>query len=129
MESPSYPATLQARLAGARIEQVPVDDQGMRIDALETLLANAAVAEPGEPELVVEDDPYGELRFSSTAVEPIHALGARLPSASPVIYLSSLSKTLAPALRVGWMVAPAEVIRRCAIASRPPTCAPRRSRS
>ena len=37
-----YPATLQAlRLAGARIEQVPVDDQGMRIDALETLLANA----------------------------------------------------------------------------------------
>ena len=53
---------------------------------------------------------------SSTAVEPIHALGARLPSANPVIYLSSLSKTLAPALRVGWMVAPAEVIRRCAIA-------------
>ena len=33
-----------------------------------------------------------------------------------MIYLSSLSKTLAPALRVGWMVAPAEVIRRCAIA-------------
>ena len=42
VESPSYPATLQAlRLAGARIEQVPVDAQGMRIDALETLLANA----------------------------------------------------------------------------------------
>ena len=148
VESPSYPATLQAlRLAGARIEQVPVDDQGMRIDALETLLANAPadalpkliytvptysnpcgtlLSQERRAQLVslaarhgvvvVEDDPYGELRFSSTAVEPIHALGARLPSASPVIYLSSLSKTLAPALRVGWMVAPAEVIRRCAIA-------------
>lgn len=148
VESPSYPATLQAlRLAGARIEQVPVDDQGMRIDALESLLANApADAMPkliytvptySNPcgtllsqerraqlaslaarhgVIVVEDDPYGELRFSPTAVEPIHALGARLPSANPVIYLSSLSKTLAPALRVGWMVAPAEVIRRCAIA-------------
>ena len=148
VESPSYPATLQAlRLAGARIEQVPVDAQGMRIDALETLLANAPadalpkliytvptysnpcgtlLSQERRAQLaslaarhgvvVVEDDPYGELRFSSTAVEPIHALGARLPSANPVIYLSSLSKTLAPALRVGWMVAPAEVIRRCAIA-------------
>ena len=147
VESPSYPATLQAlRLAGARIEQVPVDAQGMRIDALETLLANAPadalpkliytvptysnpcgtlLSQERRAQLaslaarhgvvVVEDDPYGELR-SSTAVEPIHALGARLPSANPVIYLSSLSKTLAPALRVGWMVAPAEVIRRCAIA-------------
>ncbi|MBR8655345.1 PLP-dependent aminotransferase family protein [Achromobacter sp. Marseille-Q0513] len=148
VESPSYPATLQAlRLAGARIEQVPVDDQGMRIDVLESLLANApadalpkliyTVPTYSNPcgtllsqerraqlaslaarhgVIVVEDDPYGELRFSPTAVEPIHALGARLPSANPVIYLSSLSKTLAPALRVGWMVAPAEVIRRCAIA-------------
>ncbi|WZB71614.1 PLP-dependent aminotransferase family protein [Achromobacter xylosoxidans] len=148
VESPSYPATLQAlRLAGARIEQVPVDAQGMRIDVLETLLANAPVdalpkliytvptysnpcgtllSQERRAQLaslaarhgvvVVEDDPYGELRFSSTAVEPIHALGARLPSANPVIYLSSLSKTLAPALRVGWMVAPVEVIRRCAIA-------------
>ena len=124
-----------------------MDAQGMRIDALETLLANAPadalpkliytvptysnpcgtlLSQERRAQLaslaarhgvvVVEDDPYGELRFSSTAVEPIHALGARLPSANPVIYLSSLSKTLAPALRVGWMVAPAEVIRRCAIA-------------
>ena len=95
VESPSYPATLQAlRLAGARIEQVPVDDQGMRIDALETLLANAPadalpkliytvptysnpcgtlLSQERRAQLVslaarhgvvvVEDDPYGELRF------------------------------------------------------------------
>ena len=35
---------------------------------------------------------------------------------NPVIYLSSLSKTVAPALRVGWMLADATVLRRCSIA-------------
>jgi len=67
--------------------------------------------------LVIEDDPYGELRFSDEAPTPLYALGRqRCGDDNPVVYLSSLSKTVAPALRVGWMVAPAALVRRCAIA-------------
>jgi len=66
--------------------------------------------------LVVEDDPYGELSFDA----PIATLFERgkllAHQANPVIYLSSLSKTVAPGLRIGWMVAPKDVSRRCAVA-------------
>lgn len=66
---------------------------------------------------VIEDDPYSELRFEALDVHTLYAIGQKQFSAeSPVIYLSSLSKTVSPALRLGWMVAPLEVIRRCAIA-------------
>ena len=62
--------------------------------------------------LIVEDDPYGSLYFEdvATAAEtrPIRADDAE----GRVLYLSSFSKTLAPGLRVGWMVAPASLIER-----------------
>lgn len=73
---------------------------------------------------IAEDDPYGELRFD-TPGEPAHALPAPLRAvgeriaeggANPVIYLSSLSKTVTPALRIGWMLADADLLRRCTIA-------------
>lgn len=67
--------------------------------------------------LVIEDDPYGELAFEESPPEPIYSIAARGRAAdNPVVYLSSLSKTVAPALRVGWMVGPAEVLRRCTVA-------------
>lgn len=67
--------------------------------------------------LIVEDDAYGELIFSGELPRPIHALAAQDGSGdNPVLYLSSLSKTVAPALRIGWMVGPTELVRRCAIA-------------
>ncbi|OWT55714.1 aminotransferase-like domain-containing protein [Candidimonas nitroreducens] len=67
--------------------------------------------------LIIEDDPYGELAFSTSVPPPIYATGHVMAAAdNPVVYLSSLSKTVAPALRVGWMLAPAEILRRCAIA-------------
>lgn len=53
---------------------------------------------------IVEDDPYGEIYFGE---RPVHALRADDPS---VIYIGSFSKTMAPGLRVGWMVAPPEEI-------------------
>lgn len=55
--------------------------------------------------LVVEDNPYREIRFEGTAPPPIYALdrGER------TIYLSTFSKTLCPGLRIGWMVAREEV--------------------
>jgi 2-aminoadipate transaminase len=73
---------------------------------------------------VVEDDPYGELRFDApeghavTMPPTLRAEGDRLAAGgtNPVVYLSSLSKTVAPALRIGWMLADSSLLRRCAIA-------------
>lgn len=64
---------------------------------------------------LVEDDPYGELRFTDAVPPTLHALAGE-GGDNPVVYLASLSKTVAPALRVGWMVGPADLVRRCAIA-------------
>lgn len=67
--------------------------------------------------LIVEDDPYGELTFGDHMIEPLFAVGRRMAgAANPVLYLSSLSKTVAPALRIGWMVVPEQILRRCSIA-------------
>jgi len=67
--------------------------------------------------LIIEDDPYGELAFTDDRISPLYAIGHRIAGEhNPVLYLSSLSKTIAPALRVGWMIAPSDVLRRCAIA-------------
>jgi len=67
--------------------------------------------------LIVEDDPYGELSFNAPPPPTLYSLGGDPSEArNPTVYLSSLSKTVAPALRIGWMVAPAEIVRRCTIA-------------
>ena len=62
--------------------------------------------------LIIEDDPYGSLYFedaaSSAETRPIRAEDPT----GRVIYLSTFSKTLAPGLRVGWMVAPPSLIER-----------------
>lgn len=67
--------------------------------------------------LIVEDDPYGELTFTGATPQPLHSLAQSETGAeNPVVYLSSLSKTVAPALRIGWMVASADIVRRCVVA-------------
>lgn len=68
--------------------------------------------------VVVEDDPYGELAFTAERPAPVYAAAQQLvgDGENPVVYLSSLSKTVAPGLRVGWMVADAAVLRRCTVA-------------
>lgn len=67
--------------------------------------------------VLVEDDPYGELRFSGTSVPPILALADACPGARDwVVYFSSLSKIVAPGLRIGWAIAPAPIMRRMIVA-------------
>ncbi|WP_305779318.1 PLP-dependent aminotransferase family protein [Nocardia nova] len=134
VEDPAYVGALQVfRAAGARIVAIPLDSDGMRVDALAELLERgerpalvhtvsnfhnprgvtliprrrrelAALAER-YGFWVVEDDPYGELWFDRPAPQAV-------ASYSPnVIRLSSASKILAPTLRVGWMIAPNAVCR------------------
>ncbi|MBR2613988.1 MAG: PLP-dependent aminotransferase family protein [Clostridia bacterium] len=61
--------------------------------------------------LIVEDDPYRELRFEGTPLPSIKSFD----KTGTVVYLSSMSKTIAPALRVGCAVGPEEVIRKMTI--------------
>lgn len=55
---------------------------------------------------LVEDDPYAALRFEGEAPPPIKAYD----EVGLVFYLGSFSKMLAPAIRLGWIIAPAELI-------------------
>jgi 2-aminoadipate transaminase len=65
---------------------------------------------------IVEDDPYGQLRYEGEHLPPLVVLDRENLrrddgySIGNVIYLSTFSKTLAPGLRLGWIVAPPEVI-------------------
>jgi 2-aminoadipate transaminase len=66
---------------------------------------------------IVEDDPYGELRYSGEALPPLAALDiARHGEPRHVVYLSTFSKLLAPGLRVGWAAGPAALLQRMALA-------------
>ena len=77
-----------------------------------------SIAEEKRPELaslaakygvpLIEDDPYAPLRFRGDAIPPIKAHD----EAGVVFYLGSFSKMLAPALRLGWIVAPADLMPR-----------------
>jgi 2-aminoadipate transaminase len=62
--------------------------------------------------LIVEDDPYGSLYFEDVATEgETRPLRADDPQGR-VLYLNTVSKTLAPGFRVGWLVAPPVLIER-----------------
>lgn len=68
---------------------------------------------------IIEDDPYGQLRYEGEHIRPLVVLDSErmggdngMCYSGNVIYLSTFSKTLAPGLRLGWVVAPEEVIAR-----------------
>jgi 2-aminoadipate transaminase len=140
VERPTYTTALQAlRHARARITTVGTDGEGMDVSELEALLANergikAIYTLPtfGNPTgatlplarrkrllelaarhdvLVIEDDAYGDTRFDGEDVPPIAAL-----TRERVVHLGTLSKIVAPGLRVGWMLAGPEIVRRCVVA-------------
>jgi 2-aminoadipate transaminase len=56
---------------------------------------------------ILEDDPYGELRFEGEDLTPLVVMHKE-----NVVYLSTFSKTLAPGIRLGWIVAPSKVLTR-----------------
>ena len=139
VEEPSYLAALQAfSLAGARVIPVACDDEGLDPDAV---IAAAAVHRPRllytiptfhnptgrtlslerRHALVaaaercglwlVEDDPYGELRYRG---EPLPSLATLAQDRT--LSLSTLSKIAAPGLRVGWIRTPAPLRRPLVVA-------------
>jgi 2-aminoadipate transaminase len=65
---------------------------------------------------IVEDDPYGQLRYEGEHLQPLVVIDRENLrrdegySIGNVLYLSTFSKTLAPGLRLGWIVAPADVV-------------------
>jgi 2-aminoadipate transaminase len=143
VEAPTYLGALQAfSVYGAEYVSVPSDEDGLRSDLLEAPLRSGpkfmyvlpnfqnpggtTLSEGRRHELVlladkygipiVEDDPYGQLRYEGEHLTPLVVLDRENLrrdsgySIGNVIYLSTFSKTLAPGLRLGWIVAPPEVI-------------------
>ena len=108
---------------GVRPVGVPVDDEGVRVDALRATGVDAVVLTPAHqfptgvvlsparrrdlldwPGLVIEDDYDAEHRYDRA---PVAALQAS--AAARVAYAGSTSKSLAPGMRLGWLVAPARL--------------------
>ena len=144
VERPSYTTALQAmRVAGAQLVGVGADADGIDVQELETKLndvgakalyivptfanqSGATLSLPRRKKLlelavrhrlfIIEDDAYGDLRFEGTPVPPLAALAKEAGAEEYVVHLSTLSKIVAPGLRVGWMFAAPEVLRRCVIA-------------
>lgn len=140
VEKPSYLGALQTfRSYQARFVAMPTDDDGVDTEALELAMKEnrprliyltptfknptgvtmsferrrevASLLEKyGVP--LIEDDPYGELRYAG---QPLPLLKS-FDQSGRVIYLSTFSKTVAPGLRLGWVVADLSLIQKLVLA-------------
>jgi 2-aminoadipate transaminase len=132
VEAPCYDRSLSIlRRIGAEVAQVELADDGLDVDAL------AAVVRAGDViytiptfqnpsgrtlsrenrfrlvelarergALIFEDDPYGELRFEGERLARL----LELTDGEGVVFLSSFSKTVAPGIRTGYLILPAELV-------------------
>jgi 2-aminoadipate transaminase len=144
VESPTYVGALQAWNAyGAQYIAVPSDENGMVVDKLEEALrigpkfiyvlpnfqnpSGTTLSLERRKKLVeladrygvpiVEDDPYGQLRFEGEHLPSLVWLDSQFRGddgsyTGNVIYLSTFSKLLAPGIRLAWVIAPEQVIRK-----------------
>ena len=144
VESPTYLGALQAWNAyGAQYISVPSDENGMVTSELEKALrigpkfiyvlpnfqnpSGSTLILERRKQLVeladrygvpiIEDDPYGQLRFEGDHLPPLVSLDCQYRGddgcyTGNVIYLSTFSKLLAPGIRLAWVIAPEQVIRK-----------------
>jgi 2-aminoadipate transaminase len=145
VESPTYLGALQAWNAyGVKYVTIPYDEDGMQTDLLESRLrtglkfiyvlpnfqnpTGVTLSRERRMQLVemanaygvpiVEDDPYGQLRFEGEHIPPVVVLDDEIRAkevpiySGNVIYTSTFSKILAPGLRLAWVVAPEDVIKK-----------------
>jgi 2-aminoadipate transaminase len=140
VEVPTYLGAIQTfRSLGARVLGVPMDNNGMRVDLLESILVRhrprliytlptfqnptGIVMSPDRRRRllllarryqipILEDDPYGEVYFDEgKRLQPLKSLDTN----QQVLYLSTFSKILAPGLRVAWLAAPEAIIERLSL--------------
>jgi DNA-binding transcriptional MocR family regulator len=140
VEAPTYFGALGVfRRAGVHLISVPVDEHGMQVEVLATLLRHQRpkliyvqptfqnpsssvlslerrfhllqlIASYGIP--VLEDDTYSELRYEGDSLPSLKALD----TSGLVMCLGTFSKILFPGIRLGWLIADREVIQQFALA-------------
>jgi 2-aminoadipate transaminase len=148
VESPTYLGALQAwNQYGAEYVTVRTDDDGMVTEDIEQALRTGPKFIYALPNFqnpmgvtmslerrvklvemadrygvpLVEDDPYGQLRFEGENLPGVNVLDAQLhvqngKYTGNVIYFSTFSKILSPGLRLAWVIAPDEVISKLVLA-------------
>jgi 2-aminoadipate transaminase len=138
VQQPTYLAALQVfQSRGARIISVSGDELGMDLEDAERLIRlhrpklvyiNPTFSNPTgyvwslerrlgilqlcreHNVLILEDDPYGELQYGGNEHYPSIFSLDQHPHGSAVVYTSTFSKTVAPALRTGWVVGDPQII-------------------
>lgn len=139
VESPTFLGNMQSlRIYESRLVPVESDENGLLLDKLEEAVkkhhpkllytiptfqnptGRTLAAERREPIarmaekygfLVVEDDPYRDLRYEGEPLLPIKAFDRT----GHVAYMGSFSKIISPGLRVGYLIAQEDILRKCAI--------------